>query len=260
MTPRRPGQARHGHDELVHLDIEDGVATITLDSPRNRNALGAQLVAELAAHLDTASEDPGSRAILIRSSGPVFCSGADLSEAAAGGMAEGAGALVRLQRQIAISPKPVVVELAGPVRAGGMGIVGAADIVLAAGTVTFQLTEARLALAPAAISLSLLPRLHDRAAADVFLTARVFAADEAEALGLVTRAIPDEQLGEAVATVLADLKLASAQGLRETKRLLNHDLVTRIDSLGREVSALSATLFASDEARAAMDAFLQRSR
>jgi enoyl-CoA hydratase len=87
--------------ELVHLEVADQVATITLDSEHNRNALSRQLVTELAAHLATADADADVKAILVRSAGRVFCSGADLSEAVGGGMAEGARAIVDLQRQIA---------------------------------------------------------------------------------------------------------------------------------------------------------------
>lgn len=246
--------------ELVHLTVAEGVATITLDSQRNRNALSRQLVTELAAHLATADADADSRAILIRSAGTVFCSGADLSEAAGGGMEEGAAALIALQRQIATASKPVVVELAGAVRAGGLGIVGAADIVIAAEPVTFALTEVRLALAPAVISASLLPRLTARAAADLFLTARTFDAIEASRIGLVTRAVPVDALADEVSRTLADLVKGYPQGLRETKTLLNHDLVARIDDLGAMLAAQSAELFGSDEAREAMTAFLDRKR
>jgi enoyl-CoA hydratase len=244
--------------ELVHLEVVDAVATITLDSDHNRNALSRQLVSELADRLDAADEDDAVRAVLVRSAGRVFCSGADLSEAADGGMVEGAKALIALQRQIATLSKPVVVELGGPVRAGGLGIVGAADIVIAAESVTFALTEVRLALAPAVISATLLPRLTDRAAADLFLTARTFDASEAVGVGLVTRAVPDVELQAEVARSLGDLLKGYPQGLRETKRLLNHDLVGRIDALGEQLAALSGELFGSDEAREAMTAFLQR--
>lgn len=244
--------------ELVHLQVADGVATITLDSERNRNALSRQLVTELADHLTTAAADEAVRVVLIRSAGRVFCSGADLSEAAEGGMEEGARALIDLQRQIATLSRPVVVELAGPVRAGGLGIVGAADVVIAAASVSFALTEVRLALAPAVISVSLLERFTSRAAADLFLTGRTFDAAEAAEAGLITRVVADDDLGEAVAAVLADLALGYPQGLRETKKLLNHDLVARIDALGGPLAAQSAQLFGSDEARAAMLAFLQR--
>ncbi|MCX6405809.1 MAG: enoyl-CoA hydratase-related protein [Propionibacteriales bacterium] len=246
--------------ELVHLEVADGVATVTLDSEHNRNALSRQLVTELADRLAQADADADVRAILVRSAHRVFCSGADLSEAAGGGMEEGARAIVALQRQIATAGTPVVVELAGPVRAGGLGIVGAADVVVAAESVTFALTEVRLALAPAVISLTLLERFTDRAAAELFLTGRQFDAREAQAAGLVTRVVPDAELADAVAAVLADLVQGYPQGLRETKRLLNHDLVARIDALGDDVAAQSARLFGSDEAREAMTAFLQRKR
>ncbi len=244
--------------ELVHLEVADRVATITLDSDHNRNALSRQLVTELLAHLATASGDDTAKAVLIRSAGTVFCSGADLSEASADGMVEGAKAMVAMQRQIATLDKPVVVELRGPVRAGGLGIVGAADIVIAAESVTFQLTEVRLGLAAAVISLSLLPRFTDRAAADLFLTARKFDAAEAAAVGLITRAVPDAELPDAVARVLGDLAQGYPQGLRESKKLLNRDLVARIDALGDQVAAQSAELFGSDEAREAMTAFLSK--
>ncbi|MGA9714519.1 MAG: enoyl-CoA hydratase-related protein, partial [Aeromicrobium sp.] len=89
--------------EFVHLAVADGVATITLDSEHNRNALSKQLVAELIAHLTTVEIDDAVKVVLIRSAGRVFCSGADLSEAAEGGMADGARALIALQRQIATS-------------------------------------------------------------------------------------------------------------------------------------------------------------
>lgn len=242
--------------ELVHLAVADGVATVTLDSEPNRNALSKQLVTELVAHLTAAESDDAVKVVLIRSVGRVFCSGADLSEAAEGGMEEGATALIALQRQIATSSRPVVVELAGPVRAGGLGIVGAADIVIAAESVSFALTEVRLALAPAVISVSLLERFTSRAAAELFLTGRTFDATEAVAAGLVTRVVPDADLGTSVAAVLADLAEGYPQGLRETKTLLNHDLVERIDALGESLAAQSAALFGSAEAREAMLAFI----
>ena len=244
-------------DELVHLEVADAVATITLDSEHNRNALSRQLVTELGERLATADADADVKAVLVRSAGRVFCSGADLSEASDGSMEEGARAIVALQRQIATAEKPVVVELGGPVRAGGLGIVGAADIVVAAESVTFALTEVRLGLAAATISLSLLSKLSPREASDVFLTGRTFDADEAQRMGLVTRTVPDGELADAVQGVLDDLAKGYPQGLREAKALLNHDVVARIDALGEDMATLSARLFGSDEAREAMLAFLE---
>jgi enoyl-CoA hydratase/methylglutaconyl-CoA hydratase len=246
--------------ELVHFDLTDGVATITLDSPHNRNALSRQLLTELFDALDRAEQDQDARVVLIRSAERVFCSGADLSEAAEGGMDEGAMALVALQRRLVAHERPVVTRLAGPVRAGGLGIVASSDVVLCSDDVTFAFTESRLALAPAVISLTVVPRLTSRAAAETFLTGRTFGAREAATMGLVTRAVPADELDDAVTEVCTELKKARPQGLRETKALLARDLLTRIDSRAEEMAALSARLFGSDEAREAMADFLNRKK
>lgn len=245
--------------ELVHHEVIDGVSTITLDSPHNRNALSRQLVTELMAALDASRTDEG-KVVLIRSADRVFCSGADLSEATEGGMEEGARALVEMQRLIVTHPKPVVVRLAGPVRAGGLGIVAAADVAICQDDVTFAFTESRLGLAPAVISLTVLPRLTSRAAADTFLTGRTFDAVEAADMGLVTRSVAADNLDDEIARVCGDLAQAHPQGLAETKALLARDLVARIDDQADDMATLSARLFGSEGAREAMTAFLSRKK
>jgi enoyl-CoA hydratase/methylglutaconyl-CoA hydratase len=244
--------------ELVHLDVADQVATITLDSPPNRNALSRQLVAELLERLGSAERDAAVKVVLIRSSGRVFCSGADLSEATSQGMEEGARQIVRLQHVLVTMSKPVVVEIGGPVRAGGIGIVAASDVAVAAEDASFALTEVRLGLAAAIISLTVHHRMNPRAAALTTLGGEVFNGTEAAAYGLVTSAVPADRLAEEVRAVCASLAAGSPQGLRESKRILNAELVRRIEAHGDEMAALSATLFASDEAREAMTAFLSR--
>jgi enoyl-CoA hydratase/carnithine racemase len=246
--------------ELVHYEQADGVATVTLDSPHNRNALSRQLVGELFERLDQAADDEGAKVVVLRSADRVFCSGADLSEAAEGSMEEGARAIVDLQRRILTHPLPVVTRLAGPVRAGGLGVVAASDVVICSEEVTFAFTESRLGLAPAVISLTVLPRLTSRAAYDTFLTGRTFDATEAAAMGLVTRSVPDAHLDEAVAETCAELAKAHPQGLRETKALLARDLLAHIDAGADDMAALSARLFGSDDAREAMLAFLSRKK
>ena len=243
--------------ELVHHDVADGVGTITLDSPHNRNALSRQLVTELFAALEAARSDD-SAVVVLRSADRVFCSGADLSEATEGAMEQGTRALVDLQRLIVTHPKPVVVRLAGPVRAGGLGLVASADIAICSDDVTFAFTEARLGVAPAVISLPVLARMTSRAAFDTFLTGRTFDAAEAAAMGLVTRSVPADELDDEIARVCDDLRQAHPQGLAETKALLAREVVARIDAGADDMAALSARLFASDSAREAITAFLQR--
>ncbi|WP_364512689.1 enoyl-CoA hydratase-related protein [Nocardioides sp. LML1-1-1.1] len=246
--------------ELVHLDVADGVATITLDSPHNRNALSRQLVTELVGHLTTADAATDVRVVLLRSSGRVFCSGADLSEAATTPMQEGARAIVALQRQIVAMGKPVVTVVEGAARAGGIGIVASSDVVVVAEDATFALTEVKLGLTPAVISLTVFPRMTPRGAAFTALGGEVFTGAEAAAYGLATFAVPAAELQAKVDDVVAKIATGAAQGLRETKGLLAAELLERIDSKGEELVELSARLFGSDEAREAMTAFLSRKK
>jgi enoyl-CoA hydratase/carnithine racemase len=244
--------------ELVHYEVADAVATITLDSPANRNALSRQLVTELFERLERAAADDAVRVVLIESSGKVFCSGADLSEASAEGMEQGTRAIVDLQRLIVTMDKPVVTKNLGAVRAGGIGIVAAADIAVSAEEATFALTEVKLGLAAAIISLTVFHRMHPRAASLAALGGEVFSGADAAAYGLVTRAVPADRLDDEVATLCASVTTGALQGLRETKRILNRDLVARIDALGEEMATTSTRLFGSEEAKEAMIAFLSR--
>jgi enoyl-CoA hydratase/methylglutaconyl-CoA hydratase len=247
-------------EELVHYAVSDAVATITLDSQHNRNALSRQLVTELVERLERAEADPEVKVALLRQEGRVFCSGADLSEATTEGMEEGARRIVALQRLIATMDKPVVTRVAGAVRAGGIGIVAASDVAISAEDATYALTEVRLGLAAAIISLTVHARMNPRASALTTLGGEVFTGEQAAAYGLVTTAVPLTDLDDEVTAVCRQLTSGTTQGLRESKRILNADLVSRIDTLGDEMATLSARLFASDEAREAMTAFLARSR
>ena len=247
-------------DELVHYDVTGPLATITLDSPHNKNALSRQLVTELFAHLEAAEGDADVRVVLVRSADRVFCSGADLSEATTVGMEEGARRIVELQRFVVTMSKPVVTCVLGAVRAGGIGLVAASDVAIVAEDASFALTEVKLGLAAAIISLTVHHRMTPRAAALTTLGGEVFGGIEAAAYGLVTRAVPADDLDAEVERVCASLATGAAQGLRESKTVLNRDLVARIDAHGEEMAALSARLFASDEAREAMTAFLNRKK
>ena len=245
--------------ELVHYRVDDHVASLVLDSQPNRNALSAQLVRELYDGLARAEADDDVLVVLIRAEGRTFCSGADLAEAT-GGMEQTARMMVDLQRRFVTLPKPVVVRAHGNVRAGGIGIVAAADIAVSADDATYAFTEVRLGLAAAAISLSVLPRMTDRSAALTFLTGDVFTGAEAERMGLVTRAVAEDDLDVEVEEICASLAEGNPQGLRETKLLLGRGLLARIDEHGDDLAALSARVFGSDEAKAAMRAFLDRKR
>jgi enoyl-CoA hydratase len=233
----------------------DAVTTLTLDTPHNRNALSTLLVDELTAGLREATDDPGVRAIVLTHTGGTFCAGADLTEA--GGSVETRTAqMLGLLRAILETPKPVVGKIDGHVRAGGMGLVGACDIVIAGPSSTFALTEVRLGLAPSIVSLTLLPRMNSRAASRYFVTGEKFGAHEAEAIGLISEASAEPE--STVQDILGVLRLGSPQGLAESKKLVTASILAGFDARGTDLSDRSARLFSSDEAREGMMSFLQK--
>ncbi|MFI9236084.1 enoyl-CoA hydratase family protein [Streptomyces sp. NPDC053079] len=239
---------------LVRSSHEHGVTTLTLDSPHNRNALSSRLVAELHDGLRRAADDSDTRAVVLTHSGTTFCAGADLSEPTP----TGPEALARLLRTIVELPGPVVARVDGHVRAGGLGLLGACDIAVASGASSFAFTEARLGLAPAVISLPLLPRLDARAAARYYLTGERFGAREAVRIGLITLAAGDEGPDEALEPVLEGLRRGSPQGLAASKRLVTAEVLRAFDRDAEEMAERSARLFASEEAREGMAAFLEK--
>jgi enoyl-CoA hydratase len=247
---------------LVRYEVESGVARLTLDSPHNRNALSSALVTRLHAGLREAAADPDVRVVVLGHTGNTFCAGADLSEATAepvdpeGPVAGRARALAGLLRAIVELPNPVLAAVDGHVRAGGMGLVAACDIAVAGPEATFALTEARLGVAPSIISLTVLPRLSSRAGSRYFLTGEKFGAAQAEAMGLITVAATD--VGVTVAEVVGALRQGSPQGLAESKKLVTAPVLAAFDAHAEELASASARLFASEEAREGMTAFLQR--
>jgi enoyl-CoA hydratase len=251
---------RTDDDRLVRYEVADGIAAITLDSPANRNALSGRLVSELLESLRQAESDGDVRVVVLGHTGGTFCAGADLGEASAGVADDPATArgkqLILVLRTIVALGKPVIGQIDGHVRAGGMGLVGACDIVVAGPRSTFALTESRLGLAASVISVVVLPRLSDRAASRLFLTGETIDAVAAARLGVVSQAADDS--GAAVGELAAALRAASPQGLRESKTLVNHGLLERIDAEAERVIEQSARLFASDEAREGMRAFLEK--
>ncbi|WP_141313388.1 enoyl-CoA hydratase family protein [Streptomyces spinoverrucosus] len=227
-----------------------GVETLTLDSPANRNALSAALVGELADALAESAKDSDVRAIVLTHTGTTFSAGADLRDP------PDPDALVALLRQIVELPKPVVARVTGHVRAGGLGLLAACDIAAASSTATFAFTEVRIGVAPAVISLPLLPRTDPRALARHYLTGERFDAAEAARIGLITATGDDADA--VLEPILDGLRRSSPQALAETKRLLTAKVLQTFDRDAAELTALSARMFASGDAREGMTAFLER--
>jgi enoyl-CoA hydratase len=267
-------------DTLVEYAVDGQTARLTLNSPHNRNALSSTLVGQLHQGLRDAADDPAVRVVVLGHTGNTFCAGADLRGDRERGVAgrsgsppsasEGSAAstdpaeataqrsreMATLLRAIVESPRPVIVAVDGHVRAGGMGLVAAADLAVAGPRSTFALTEARIGVAPAIISLTLLPKLSARAAARYYLTGETFDAATAASIGLITVAAAD--VDASVASLVADIGRGSPQGLAASKALTTAAVLDGFDRDAERLGAESARLFVSDEAREGMLAFLQK--
>ncbi|GHJ39877.1 enoyl-CoA hydratase family protein [Streptomyces sp. TS71-3] len=236
--------------EPLRTAHERGVAVLTLDDHPRRNALSRSLVSALTEALHKADGDGDVRAVVLTHSGSTFSAGADLKDPPA------PDAVLALLRLLLELDKPVVARVTGHARAGGLGLLGACDIAVAGPEATFAFTEVRLGVAPALISLPLLPRLDARAASRYWLTGERFDAPEAARIGLLTAAAQD--VDAALAPVLDGLRKAAPQALRATKQLVNARVLEAFGSGGDAMAALTARLFGSAEAREGMAAFMER--
>jgi methylglutaconyl-CoA hydratase len=246
-------------DRLVRVEVARGVSQLTLDSPHNRNALSSALIGQLLDALAAASADEAVRVIVLTHTGPAFCSGADLKEtASAGGGPIPASRMGEVLASIWESPKPVVARVGGAARAGGLGLIAAADIAVCAAQATFAFTEVRLGVIPAVISATVLRRLSPRAAAALYLTGETFDGSRAAAAGLVTEAVSAEFLDAVVERYVAALVRGAPGALAGTKALLRRPPAAAVRDDLAELTALSVGYFGSPEGLEGITAFREK--
>jgi methylglutaconyl-CoA hydratase len=246
--------------DLIRYEVRRGVATLTLDSPPNRNALSVALIEQLLAALNAAERDDSVRVIVLTHTGTVFSSGADLTETAAA-LETGQVPVSRLGDVLAAiweSTKPVVARVRGAARAGGLGLIAAADIAVCAREATFAFTEVRIGVIPAVISATVLPRLGARAANELYLTGEVFDGDRAAQIGLVTAAVDVTELDATIAHYAASLGRGAPGALAGAKSLLRRDRSVTLRDDIRVLTEMSVGYFGSDEGREGMAAFREK--
>ena len=242
-------------DRVVQVQVTRGVATLTLDSPANRNALSRAMRAQLREALADALDDDAVRAVVLDHTGRVFCSGMDLAEAAGGGVQDqGVREFPDLLELIWSAPKPVVAVVRGPARAGGVGLLAACDVVIAGSSATFAFSEVRLGLVPAVISAVVLPRMLPHVAHRLMLTGQVFDASLAVDGGLVDLVVPDDVVDAEVRAQLVHLTAGAPTALAETKRLLRAGTALEFD----ELLDLSARFFAGEEGQEGIASFREK--
>jgi methylglutaconyl-CoA hydratase len=245
--------------EVVHLEVDSGIATVTLDSPHNRNALSAQLRGELQAHLIAAIDSDEVRTIVLTHTGTVFCAGMDLKESLGADAADqGVNDFPDTLRLIWTSPTPVIARLSGPARAGGVGLVSVCDLAIAEEEVTFAFSEVRIGVVPALISVPLVPQIQPSALHELFLTGEPFDARRAAEIGLITKAVPAEHLDDEVRRYTEMLRLGAPGALAATKLLLRGPTARTMSDDLAAMTMVSAERFASEEAQEGIRAFTEK--
>jgi enoyl-CoA hydratase/carnithine racemase len=242
----------------VRLGTRVSFDTVTLDSPHNRNALSLDLLRRLRDGIRASAVSP-ARGLLLTHTGPSFCSGVDLKERRSLPRTDATHSLLLAEvlRDLWTYPKPLVAVVDGAVRGGGLGLLACADVVLATSSSTFAYSEARVGVAPALVMAVTLPLSDTRRLMPHLLGGGSFDADVARSLGLVSRVLADPD-DAAVDAVLADLRRGAPAALTAIKRLAHRWSESDMDGLIEEMTALSADLFAGDEAAEGMAAFAER--
>jgi len=248
--------------QATQYAVEERAAWITLDSPQNRNALSVTLVGELGDHLRTALADPEVRTIVLTGNGPAFCAGADLKsrgDAVAPG-SDRTNPFVEILKLMWEGSKPVIAAVNGHAFGGGIGLVAAADIAIAAEGAKFSFSEVRLGLIPAIISVVVLQKLGVHDGMRLFLTGERFEAARAQGYGLVHRVVALDALKEAVREETKAIALGGPNAVAEAKRLIRTVSRVSMDEGFAYAEKKIAELFASTEAAEGMKAFVQKRR
>ena len=245
----------------IKVSSAKGVMTLVLADEANRNALGGKLIQGMRDSIAAANADPVIRAVVVTNEGSTFCAGANLKERSASpGDASSMGSFESLLLEIQQSPTPIVGRIAGHVVGGGNGLAAAMDISIAAEEAKFGFTEVRLGLSPAIISVVCLPKMRPGEAMEVFLRGHRFPAKRAAELGLINRAVPVQELDQAVEEVITDLRKGGPNALAVSKRLVYEVPKMEKAEAFRWASKQSAALFSSEEGAEGMAAFLGKRR
>ena len=247
-------------NEATLYEIRDGAAWITLNRPENRNALSAILVTELYDHLTNANADDEVRSIVITGNGPAFCAGADL-KSPPGQLSEGVGRAVPyadVLTAIIDSPKPVIAAVNGAAFAGGLGLVGAADIVVTRTDVQFSFSEVRIGVIPAIISVVCMPKLGVHHGTKLFLTGERFDGQQAVDMGLAHITVPEDKLVSTVEEQIAMINLGGPIAVQECKKLDRRVTQLSIEEGFKETAEWSARMFRSDEGAEGMASFREK--
>jgi methylglutaconyl-CoA hydratase len=253
--------------QTLELMTDGAVATVWLNRPQVRNAFNETSIAEIAEAFRSLDARADIRVVVLAARGPAFCAGADLnwmrkmaSYSHEENLAD-AGQLAAMLSAIYLCRKPVIARVQGDCYAGGMGLAAACDIVVAADSASFCLSEVKLGLIPATISPYVIRAMGQSAARRYFLTAERIPAPEAQRIGLAHVVAPADGLDAVLAGLQASLLAASPHAVSEAKRLVRDVAGAPLDDgLIADTVARIADIRASEQGREGVQSFLDKRR
>ena len=217
------------------LDISGKIAHITLNRPDKRNAISAQMIADLQSALD-AIEKSHARVAILTGAGKAFCAGMDLEMLSAiakqspAENQEDSRRIAKMLRRIWSFPRPLIAAVNGAAYAGGCGIATLCDFTLAVPEAKFGYTEVKIGFLPAIVSVFLTRQIGEKRSRDLLLTGRIIDAAQAKEYGLVTDVVPAERLMDAAHELAETLISASPSSLARAKRLLVSAVANSVDA------------------------------
>lgn len=250
--------------ETLRVTRRGGVLEISIARPEVRNAFDDRVIAELTAALAEGAKDDTVRALLLSGEGKVFCAGADLNwmqRAASLSREENeadARRMAALFQALETFPAPTIAKIQGAALGGGTGIAACVDTAIAAEEAKFGFTEVRLGIVPAVISSFVLRRIGRGAARRYFATGEIFDGRRAEAIGLISEAVPAEDLDATVDRVLDALLAAGPAASRRARALVDEVLHKPYPDAVEDTVRLIAELRGQPEGREGMSAFLEK--
>ena len=244
--------------------VTGGVARVTLNRPDKRNALDAEIVAELRRALTEAARDESARVVLLTGAGKDFCSGADLaalqriSEATVMENVADARNLAELFIEMRRHPRPIVAAVRGRALAGGCGLATACDMVVAAESAQFGYPEVNIGFIPAMVMAILRRSLSEKRAFELITTGKIIAAPVAAGIGMINATFPDDEFDAGVEATVAQLAAKSASAVMLAKNLLYHMDSMTFETALEAGAQLNAITRMTEDCKRGVERFLKK--
>jgi len=252
---------------MILLNIENRIATLTLNRPEKRNALNDEMASMLLNHLDSLRDNDDCKVLIIKAKGEAFCAGADLSylqklqnNSYEENLADSTS-LMQMFKALYEFPKVTIAQVEGPAFAGGCGLSGLCDFCIASPEAQFAYTEVKIGFIPAIVSVFLSPKIGENLAKQMLLTGDVYTALEAKEMRLVNKIVESSSIDkEVLEFALKLVKTVSSESIALTKTLLNNIKGHALDEQLQMAAEANAQARASNDCKKGISAFLNKEK